>query len=297
MANALMKFKKNTHIMFIGGLNVPEFLLESLYHLKTIVVATEDPHSFDPNKNRRLPLIDYYFTNERSIGLSGKYKNVYYCATAGNPHECAKMPLEMIDKKYHSDILFLGAMYPNRKRLLESILPLVQKHNLNFKICGHIKQYLPKSSPLWDYVFDARTIPHHETVQYYNGAKVVLNILRDIKWNPRTKSGKNPYNRSKFPAESLNPRAYEVPLCQAFMLLEDSRSEATDIFTKKEVGFFSDEHTLINKLRYYLIGPGRLKRENMTFSAYKKVAEQHTYNHRLKFILDTIKEKENKTTN
>lgn len=292
LANALMKYKKNTHVMFIGGLNVPEFFLDSFYHVKTIIVATEDPHSFDPNKNRRIPIIDYYFSNERTIGVSKKYDNVYYCPTAGNPHECAKMPIEMIDEKYHSDILFLGAMYPNRRKLLESIIPFVEKHNLSFKVCGHIRRYLPKSSPLWKYVTDDRTIPHHETVQYYNGAKVVLNILRDISWNPRTKSGKNPYNKSRFSAESLNPRAYEVPLCQSFMLIEDTRVETKEIFTKDEVGFFSDERSLINKLRYFLAGPGKEKREEMAFRAYKKVAENHTYTHRLKKIIDTIEEKE-----
>jgi spore maturation protein CgeB len=285
-SNTLVKSKEFTHVMFIGGLNIPNYILESFYHIKTIVVATEDPHSFDPNKNR-LDLVDYYFTNERAIAASKRYKNVYYCPTAGSPVECGKVPREMLEEKYRSDILFLGAMYPNRRKMLEAIIPFVKKHKLSFKICGHV-QYLPKKSPLWEFVYDARTIPHNETVRYYNGAHIVLNMLRDINWNPRTPSKKNPYNRSRFDAESLNPRAYEVPLCQAFMLLEDTRSEAREIFTEKQVGFFSNEESLVERLHFFLIGRGKKLREEMAFQAYKHIAESHTYTNRLLTIKNII---------
>jgi spore maturation protein CgeB len=278
-SNTLIKSKEFTHVMFIGGLNIPEYLLDSFYHIKTIVVATEDPHSFDPNK-KRLNLIDYYFSNERSIGTCGRYPNVYYCPTAGSSVECGKIPREMIEEKYQSDILFLGALYPNRRRMLEAILPFVQKYKLNLKICGHV-HYLPKSSPLWKCVYDARTIPHNETVRYYNGAKIVLNMLRDINWNPLSRRKKNPHNRSKFHAESLNPRAYEVPLCQAFMLLEDTRAEAHEVFNENQVGFFSDNESLVGQLHYFLIGHGKKLRDEMAFQAYRHVAENHTYTNRL----------------
>lgn len=279
---ALTKEREFTHIMFIGGLNIPDYIFDSLYHLKLIIIATEDPHTFDPLRNK-LNKIDYYFSNERSIGESKKYKNTYYCPTAGDTQECGRIPRDFLDEKYVSDILFLGAIYPNRRKLLESIIPFVEKHNINFKICGHV-HYIPKKSPLWKYVFDARTIPHMETVKYYNGAKIVLNILRDITWNPRTRTKKNPLNRRKFSAESLNPRAYEVPLCQSFMLLEDTRKEAHEIFTEKEVGFFSNEKSLEERLNYFLLGKGVSKRDDMIIKAYNKVSSKHTYLFRTLFI-------------
>ena len=283
---ALTKQKEFTHIMFIGGLNVPDYIFDSLYHIKSIVVATEDPHSFDPLKHK-LQKIDYYFSNERSVGESDKFKNTYYCPTAGDSQECGRIPRDFIDDRYKSDILFLGAIYPNRRKLLESIIPFVKKHKLSFKICGHV-HYMPKNSPLWEYVFDARTIPHMETVKYYNGAQIVLNMLRDTTWNPRSKTGKNPYNRGKFVAESLNPRAYEVPLCQSFMLLEDTRAEAREVFTNKEVGFFSNEESLKRRLRYFLFGPGKLKMDSMITKAYNKVSTYHTYLRRMLYIKSII---------
>lgn len=283
-SSALIKEKGFTHIMFVGGLNIPDFIFRNLYHLKSIVTSTEDPHSFDPMKVK-LEYIDYYFTNERSIANSGKYSNVHYCPTAGCNFECGKIPKDQLDTRYHSDIVFVGALYPNRQKILESIIPFIKANNINLKICGHAK-YMPRTSPLWEFVFDSRTVPHHETISYYNGAKIVLNMLRDIHWNPRTKSLKNPNNKSRFSAESLNPRAYEVPLCQAFTLLEDTRPEARDIFNENEVGFFSDGKSLEKSIEYYLANDKL--RDDMTFAAHKKVALNHTYTHRLLNIINVI---------
>ena len=288
-SNCLIKSKGFTHIFFIGGLSMPEFLFDSLYDKKSVVIATEDPHTFDPLKYK-LPMIDYYFSNERSIGDCKRLKNTYYCPTAGCDQECGKLPLKALEEKYHSDILFLGAMYPNRIKLLEAIVPLVEKYDLNFKICGHV-HYMPKTSPLWKYVAESSTVRHEDTVKYYNGAKVVINMMRDVKWKPPrpgSPSQKNRANKSRFVAESLNPRAYEVPLCQSFMLMEDIRSEAHDVYTKDEVGFFSDEKSLIQKLKYYLVGKGKDKREEMAFRAYRKAALHHTYSKRLEYILSII---------
>jgi spore maturation protein CgeB len=286
-STALIKEKGFTHALFIGGLNIPDFIYKNLYDVKSVVVATEDPHSFDPMKNR-LDFIDYYFTNERTIANSGKFKNVYYCPTAGNANECFKIPDECIEEKYRSDILFLGAMYPNRVKLLESIVPFVKENNLNFKICGHT-HYMPKRTPLQKFVFASGTVPHDETIKYYNGAKTVINMYRDIGWNPRTTTKRNPYNKSRFTAESLNPRAYEVPLCQSFMVMEDIRPESREVYTDSEVAFFSDEKSLVDQLNYYLlVDQGIEKREQMAFNAYRKAAEGHTYIHRLLSIKDVL---------
>jgi len=283
----LMKSKGFTHVMFIGGLNVPDFILESLHGVKSVVVSTEDPHTFDPMK-RRLGIIDYYFTNERSIAARGRYPNVYYCPTAACTHECGILPRENLEEKYRSDILFLGALYPNRRKMLEEIIPFVERTGLTMKICGHVG-YMPRSSPLWKYVSDARTIPHGETTKYYNGARAVINILRDVKWNPRTKSKKNPLNRSRFEAESLNPRTYEVPLCGGLQFLEDSRPEAREVFNENEVVFFSDSASLATALEEHLVGPKAPLAEDMKRAAYSKVLQGHTYLHRMQSILRILK--------
>jgi len=283
-STALIKSNEFTHVMFIGGLNIPNFILESFYDIKTIVVSTEDPHCWSPMMEK-LPNIDYYFTNERSIANSSRFKNVYYCPTAADDFECKKIPKNQLDPKFHSDIVFIGAMYPNRRKLFEDVLPFIKANNINLKLGGHMN-YMPKSSPLWEYVVKNDTIDHNDTIDYYNGSKIVVNIMRDIKWNPKTRSQKNPNNKSRFIGESLNPRAYEIGMCQGFQLLEDTRSEARDVFTEDEVGFFSDSKTLQKQIERYL-GDDKL-REEAAFKAYKKVALKHSYTHRLNSILEVI---------
>lgn len=285
-STALIKSKKITHIMFIGGLNIPPWMFESMYDLKTVLVATEDPHAFDPLK-KQLNKIDYYFTNERSIAKKSKNKNVYYCPTGACPEECGKLPRKYIDKKYHSDLLFLGALYPNRVKILEGIIPTIKRYNINLKICGHVG-YMKKSSPLWEYVFDARTIPHNETIKYYNGTKAAINIFRNVRWNAKDNTHKNPYNTGKYPPESMNPRSYEVPLCQTFLLQDNTRSEVNDIFSEKEIGLFNNIKSLNTAIKYYLKGPGIRKRRNMILRAYKKVALNHTYAQRMLKIQEIL---------
>lgn len=285
-STALLKYKEFTHIFSIGGLNIPEFLLESLYHIKSVVISTEDPHNFDPLK-LKLDKIDYYFTNERSIANSGKYKNVYYCPTAGSSFHCRKFPKDLLDKKYYSDLLFLGAMYPNRQKLLEGIIPIIEEYKIDFKICGHIG-FMPKKSPLWKYVTINNTIPHEETINYYNGTKAVINILRDTSWDPREADQRNRHNKGRFKAESLNPRAYEVPMCQTFQFLDESRSEAREVFSEDEVGFFTDSESLGKQIIKYLVNMSEEDREKMIFNSYKKVAFKHTYVNRLQTIIEVL---------
>jgi hypothetical protein len=284
-STALIKDNNFTHVMFIGGLNIPPFIYKSLYHIKNVILSTEDPHTSKPLLDN-IDSIDYYFSNERIIGNNKKFKKTYYCPTAACTFECGKRPLDRLPQKYHSDILFLGALYPNRSKLLEHLIPLVEKHKLSFKICGHV-MYLAKRSLLWKYVYDARTIPHEETIDYYNGAKININILRDVNWNARNNTFKNPY-KAPSKAESLNPRAYEIPLCQSFMLLDDSRAEAREIFTEKQIGFFSDGPSLVKSIEYYLLGRGKHKRESMILKAYKNISENHTYTHRALYIKEIL---------
>lgn len=285
-STAIRKDKKFTHVIFIGGLNIPRYILESLYDVKSIIISTEDPHTCSPLLEN-LDVIDYYFSNERTIGLSNTFENTYYCPTAGDTQHCGYIPEDQLEERYKSDVLFLGAMYPNRAKILEKALPFIKENNINLKLCGHM-MYMPEDSPLWEYVDRAETIKHDETVKYYNGAKIVLNMFRDIKWNPRTNNEENPHNKSEYPAESMNPRCYEVPLCQSFLMTDGVRPEVQDVFSEDEVAIFNSGSDLSEKLEYYLMGPGKDKRKQMAMRAFFKVSTKHTYTHRLKSIIDIL---------
>ena len=294
-SEALMKDNGYTHVFFIGGLNIPRRMLASFHSaVKVVIIATEDPHTFDPLRGS-LEFIDYYFSNERAVTKLG-YKNVFYCPTAADHVTCGAVPKHTLDSKYFSDILFLGAIYPNRRKMLEAIIPFVKKHGLNLKVLGH-PQYLPKTSPIWEFVptanYDAvgniRTIPHEETVKYYSGSRAILNFYRDVTWNPLFGDSKNPFNAGSIVPESMNPRAYEVPMCGSLMLLEDSRVEAREVFTDSEVGFFSTPKELRELFKKHLLTKGSIVTNvRMIQAAYIKVSGSHTYVSRAREILRII---------
>lgn len=293
-SEALVKENGYTHVMFIGGLNIPRKIIQSFHGIvKTIVVATEDPHTFDPLKDS-LDCIDYYFSNERSV-TKLNYKNTYYLPTAADSHSCGVLPKHTLDKKFLSDIVFLGALYPNRQKMLEGIIPFIKQNKLSLKILGH-PQYVPKSSPIWEFVpkenYDSSgnivTVPHEDTVKYYCGAHLVLNFFRDVSWNPIFTEG-NPFNSEKLVAESLNPRAYEVPLCGSLMLMEDTRAEAREVFTDKEVAFFSNVRGIKAAITKYLLKDDSKKDYTaMVNAAFLKVTQKHTYINRAQDLLRII---------
>lgn len=285
-SQALLKANGYTHVIFIGGLNIPREFLESFHDVvKVCVVATEDPHTFDPLMHN-LDVIDFYFTNERAIAKSGEYPNVYYSPTAADPRVCGMLPRDQLDPTYLSDVLFLGAIYPNRQKHLEKIIPWIKKNRLHLKVLGH-PQYLPASSPIWEFIppenyipgsRNIRTIPHDETVRYYNGAKVSLNFYRDVSWDPSKADLVNHYNSKNYIPESMNPRSYEVPLCGGFLLTEDTRAETRDFYTDDHVGFFSNTQDLLKGLRKFLTNKSSDRlRHTMASKAYTKVATQGTY--------------------
>lgn len=295
-SQALIKANQYTHVFFIGGLSIPPEFLESFPGIKVGVISTEDPHSFDPLRDR-LSFMDYYFTNERSVVSSENNPKVHYCPTAADHTVCGSVPRAHLDSKYLCDILFLGAIYPNRRKFLEGIIPWVKENNLHLKIIGH-PQYVPKESPIWNFVspenYDPRTgsiitIPHEETVKYYNGAKVSLNFFRDVTWSPARADQKNDLNKNNIVAESMNPRAYEVPLCGGFLMMEDTRKEAREFYKEDQVSFFTNVSSLKKQLKKYLLGENSEQlREAMTQRAFMRVTTHGTYMIRAKEILRII---------
>lgn len=294
-SEAMIKENGYTHVMFIGGLNIPRKILQSFHGIvKTVVIATEDPHTFDPLKDS-LDCIDYYCSNERALLKLG-YDNVHYLPTAADPQTCGSIPKHALAEKYRSDIVFLGAIYPNRQKMLEGIIPFIRKNHLKLKILGH-PQYVPKNSPVWEFVppenYDTNgnvvTIPHEETIKYYCGASIVLNFFRDVSWNPVFANGKNPFNSKKIVAESLNPRAYEVPMCGSLMFLEGTREESRDVFTNDEVAFFNSVADLKKLINTHLLKAGSHESTcKMTSAAFKKVSLKHTYVNRAQELLRII---------
>jgi len=284
-----------THAIFIGGRdNSAPWLLESLYGVKSIVISTEDPHGLDQNQNIA-KLYNYYFTNEKNVL---KYiKGANYLPTAANHYACMPINKKELPEDLFCDILFLGNVYPNRQKILENIIPLVEKKNYKYHIAG-ITAFADEETPIRKYVKIYKgyeLVDHQLSICLYNAAKIIININRDPFWesNPRSTNREH-----KCEGYSMNPRFYEVGLSGGFQLVDNTRKEVYKMF-KCDCGPESEVITfdlnsptdLSDKIDYYLQHED--ERLNIAYNFHQKVIDNHTYLNRTQRLINFIKLKEN----
>lgn len=150
-------------------------------NIKTAVVMTDCPY-YDKVNAAIAEKTDYPFANDR---LSARKMGIPYLPLAydSNVHH----PF-IVSDKYKSDVIFVGTGFPERVEFLEQI----NWSGIDFKLLG----YWPDNKEI---------IPNDEAVQYYNGAKIALNLDRvsvDIDGEERIEG-----------RESPGPRVFEVSAC------------------------------------------------------------------------------------
>jgi len=226
--------------------------------IRTAVLLTEAPY-FGPLEKVLRDLYDVAFTNER---LSASALNAHYLPHAYNADVHTK---GASDPAKVCDAFFVGSWFEERRKLLmplaESGIGLVWKgHDLSATA--------------------ADILPNAEAAQWYRSAKVSLNIHRTT-----TSAGSGSHIKA-FEAESLNPRAYEVPACGGFLLSDDSRAELRDIFGDYAPTYKAgDADDLARQTVYWLRHDAR--REETAASMHDAV-QPHSWQARARQVLEAI---------
>jgi spore maturation protein CgeB len=161
------------------------------------------------------PHYDYVFTNERN---AAEAFGVHYLPVAADPASVEGLPRPP-PSEYSSDVLFLGAVYPNRMRFLEQVAEICERRGWRLRVVGPRHCCSPGSR--LSKLIDERTVSTREALLYQAAAKVCLNLFRD------PEEGNN--SEFELPGWSMNPRCYDVPLCGS-SLLTDFRGEVKRIF-------------------------------------------------------------------
>lgn len=281
-----------THVIFIGGGdNTVPWMLDSLYDKKSILIATEDPHGLD-RSSEFSKLYSYYFTNEKNV--CKHIARAKYLPTAGDHYACMPIKKEDLPEDIFCDVLFVGNVYPNRQKVLEDIIPLVEKKGYKFQICG-ISGFADKDSPIRKYIRKDMNglIEHNMNICLYNAAKIIININRDPFWET---TGTSSNKEFKCEGYSMNPRFYEIGLCGKFQLIDDSRQEVFKMFKcnqgiDSEIITYHDGKDLTEKIEYYL--QHEEERENIAFNFHQKVVDGHTYLNRVTRLINYLNLTEN----
>lgn len=170
-------------------------------------------------------------------------------------------------KEYGSDISFMGAGYPNRRKFFSGLL------EAPLKIWGtEWDLFTPVGRRV---VNQNQRLDPEEYVKIFNAARINLNLHSSL-----THLGVDPIG------DFVNPRTYEIAACGGFQLV-DKRDYLVETFEiGKEIITFSDIDDLREKIEYYLAHPEKM--EEISGAAKRRVLSEHTFVHRMARMVNIV---------
>ncbi|WP_426448797.1 CgeB family protein [Paenibacillus sp. S-38] len=243
--------------------------------IRTAVWFTDDPYYTDVSEAVARSY-DVVFTIERTCVDWYRERGcaeVHFIPLAVSPgiYRPGKAPTS-----HHTDILFLGSGYTNRVALFDAIAPeLSSRRTL---IAGRWWERLSNYELLKPSLREGEAwLSPEETVQYYSGAKLVINLHR------AHDDGEINANGQGVPAVSPNPRTFEISACGTLQLV-DAREGLSDFYVPgQEIETFASPEELVDKIRYYL--GHEAERSRIARNALARTLRDHTYTVRLGELL------------
>jgi spore maturation protein CgeB len=174
-----------------------------------------------------------------------------------------------VNNKKEIDLLFVGALYPNRIALLNRVI-----HNFpgkTIKIYG--AYFSPIREPLRYFfrkdkqVYTNKTVTPAQLNQLYSKAKVCLNIHHEQS------------------VVGVNQRFFEI-LGASALEITDYKPFMGSHFTNGEVIWYKTENELVEKIRDAFANEADFR--SVTEAGYKKVTAQHTFTARIQQVLSII---------
>jgi glycosyltransferase involved in cell wall biosynthesis/spore maturation protein CgeB len=239
---------------------------------KSILWVTDDPYEIRVN-TRNSEIFDHVFTNDS--GSVNHYPNAAHHLpfAASQRFHFYEVPSQD-EGHYFYDLLFVGTAWPNRVRLLKSLISGFQ--GLKIKLALPHNEHvpvpdvpLPRSSYQWK-------AANSELARLANRSRIVLTLHRDF-----SSSGKD--TRASTPG----PRLFETALSGGFQLADLMLPQVSEYFDlEKEIAGFSTEEDCLSKINYYLANPR--ERLAMARASQTKCIAKHLYQHRITEMFETI---------
>ncbi|THF73363.1 CgeB family protein [Cohnella fermenti] len=266
-------------VLVMNGLHVfPGNHLEQIDAIRAMGIRTAIWFVDDPYVTDETPEIakhyDMVITHERScvpLYIAAGCAQVRHLPLAVNPRIFQP---KYVPPEYRSDICFIGVAFENRVNLFDEMADFLQdkKVFLSGKLWERMKRY----SDLSRFVHDG-WIPVAETVNYYNGARLVINLHRT------TEAGKDNRNAMNWGAESINPRTYEIASCGVLQLTDERKELSEQYELGREIVAFRSADELMAQIDYYL--NHEEERRQIAARGFKRTRLQHTFVHRIQTLL------------
>jgi spore maturation protein CgeB len=252
-------------VLFVHGRNVPVSIPMTLRRggYPTALICTESPYETEAHERAMATQYDVTFTCDRAavaLFTESRPGSVHYLPHAWNPERHTPDG----EKADPCDVFFVGTRYPERDALLNGVdwsgIHFVDR-SLDYQRTD-IRELMPS-------IMDNAAAAAH-----YRSAAISINVHRTTAINWRDG------HIAPHSAESLNPRAYEVPACGGF-LISDERAELRDVFGDS-VPTFNDSASLERVIRYYLDHPN--ERAELARQQYQAV-QNHSWTQRAATVL------------
>jgi spore maturation protein CgeB len=245
--------------------------------IPTAVWFTDDPYYSDFTP-RLAAHYDYVFTQD--VGCVDFYRrlghsNVHHMPLAAHPGVYRPLPVAL---NYRKDVSFIGSAFWNRVHFMDQVSgALARKRVL---ISGWWWQRLKSYRRLASQINTKAWMGPLETARHYFGSKIVINIHRsatDDSWNS---------NRRRIPAQSVNPRTFEIAACGAFQLTDIRNDLSTMYRPGEEIVTYHSPHDFVEKMNHYLTH--ERERKDISLRGLRRTLLEHTYPKRLQAMFKII---------
>lgn len=206
----------------------------------------------------------FCYDQEDATLLAQTHKNISFL-----PQACDTFIYKPQHRIKDIDILFVGNLYNSRRR--RAYVKVVVKAFPN-KIIRVIGEYKPwYKNPLKCLFRESRSIYLNKNVpeilvnDYYNRAKVVLNIHNEQQQN------------------GANPKVFEISGSGAYQIC-DSNPYIKSLYPNGEIGLYNNEQELIDLIEDGLT----TDKTNQTEKAYQFIVSNHTFEKRVEQMLDIL---------
>lgn len=229
-------------------------------------VALNEQHLqvFRPYQAECLPHYDHVFTQDGGLAsllrASAPVRGVSLLGPACDPEE--HRPLEVSPEEradLGAEVCYLGYAYPNRVQAFERLT------RFGLKLWGMAWDASPSLRPFY------RPEPVYglKKTKIYNATEVNVNIQSQF-----------------YQLDGVTCRPFEVAACGGFCLCDARPDLARYFAVGDEVASFDGPADLEAKVEHYLAHPE--ERRELAARARTRVLREHTYQHRVRQVLDTL---------
>lgn len=255
-------------MLALHGTALPEEQVQEVRRqgVATAIWFTDDPYYTDWTA-KIAPRYDYVFTLERAcvpfyqrLGCA----RVYHMPFAADP---AVFHVKPARSSCRSDVCFLGTAYWDRVRTFDKLASyLAGKRTV---IAGLWWDRLRHFKLLKPFIFHEQWLEPEQSAEYYNGAKIAINLHRSASDTTINHNGWN------IGALSVNPRTFEINACQTLQLVDEREDVELHYVPGKEIVRFRSDDELLELLDHYL--NHEEERREIAFRGFCRTMRDHTY--------------------